>query len=149
MELNEYECGMLDAILKAFDEKNTLDAQQLQILFAGQEQLLMELINVLVNWKLVTPFGHDMVSGLPLLIHREKHALYFMENGGFSGSIQEKTSFLQQEAERLREREERIQQLEKKIKDLNQQHNMLWIFLTIGMVLAIIVFVLHYVFHLV
>lgn len=149
MELNEYECGMLDAILKAFDEKNTLDAQQLQILFAGQDQLLIELINVLVNWKLVTPFGHDAVSGLPLLIHREKHALYFMDNGGFSGSIQEKTSFLQQEAERLREREERIQQLEKKIKDLNQQHNLLWIFVTIGVVLAVAIFLLHYIFHMV
>ncbi|MGN6179976.1 MAG: hypothetical protein ACTHNW_12390 [Mucilaginibacter sp.] len=149
MELNEYECGMLDALLKAFDDKNTLDAQQMQMLFVNQEQLLLELINVLVNWKLVTPFGHDAASGLPLLLRREKHALYFMENGGFSGSIQEKTTFIQQEAERLREREERIEQLEKKIKDLNQQHSLLWIFLALALVVAVVIFLLHYIFNLV
>jgi hypothetical protein len=148
MELNEYECGMLDALLKAFDDKNTLDAQQMQVLFEGQDQLLIELINVLVNWKLVTPYGHD-ASGLPLLLRREKHALYFMENGGFSGSIQEKTTFIQQEAERLREREERIEQLEKKIKDLNQQHSLLWIFLGLAVVLVVVIFLLHYIFHLI
>src|ERR1700749_1202493 len=113
---------MLDALLKAFDEKNTLDAQQMRTLFPGQEHLLTEMVNVLISWKLVTPFGQDPSSGLPLLLHREKHALYFLENGGFSGSIEDKTSITYLEAERIQEREQHIRQLEDKIKDLNQQH---------------------------
>lgn len=147
MELNAYECGMLDALLKAFDENNTLDAQQLRTLFPNQEHLLAEMVNVLVSWKLVTSFGQDAVSGLPLLLHREKHALYFLENGGFSGSIEEKTSITHQEAERLREREVRIQQLEEKIKDLNQQHYLLWIFVILAVVVALAIFLLHDRFH--
>jgi hypothetical protein len=149
MELNEYECGMLDALLKAFDDKNTLDAQQLRTLFPNQEHLLAEMVNVLISWKLVTPFGQDPQSGLPLLLHREKHALYFLENGGFSGSIEDKTSITYLEAERLHEREQHIRQLEDKIKDLNQQHHFLWIFLVLAVVIAVILFLLHSRFHLI
>lgn len=149
MELNEYECGMLDTLLKAFDENNTLDAQQIRTLFAGQEELLNELVNVLVSWKLVTPFGRDATSGLPLLLRRESHALYFLQNGGFSGSIQDKTSVIQQEAARLREREQRIQLLENKIKDLNQQHYLLWIFLVLAVIVAVGIFLMHDMFHLI
>jgi hypothetical protein len=147
MELNAYECGMLDALLKAFDENNTLDAQQLRSLFPGQEHLLTEMVGVLISWKLVTPFGQDGTSGLPLLLHREKHALYFLENGGFSGSIEDKTSITHLEAERLREREQRIELLENKIKDLNQQHYLLWFFLALAVIVIIGLFLLHDWFH--
>ena len=149
MELNEYECGMLDALLKSFDEKDTLDAQQLRILFAGREQLLIELIDILTKWKLVTTFGQYTESGLPLLLRREKHALYFLQNGGFSGSIEDKVSFAEQEAARMRDREQHIHHLEEKIKDLNQQYSLLWIFIALAVVVVIAAFLLHYIFHVV
>jgi len=144
MELNEYECGMLDALLKAFDDQDTLDAQQLQLLFAGHEQLLIEMIDVLTNWKLVTTFGRDAENGLPLLLRREKNALYFLQNGGFSGNIQDKISVTDQEAAQQRERELHIHQLEEKIKDLNQQHFILWVFLVVALVLIFLAVLLHY-----
>jgi hypothetical protein len=147
MELNAHECGMLDTLLKAFDDNNTLDAQQMRTLFPGQDSLLTEMVQVLISWKLVTPFGQDAVSGLPLLLHREKHALYFLENGGFSGSIEDKTSITTLEAERLHEREQRIHQLEGKIKDLNQQHYVLWFFLALAIVFIVGLFLLHDWFH--
>lgn len=147
MELNEFECGMLDALLKAFDDKDTLDAQQLRSLFAGHEQLLTELVDVLIKWKLVTPYGHDTTNGLPLLLRREKNALYFLQNGGFSGSIHDKPSVTHHEAARVQEREQRITQLEEKIKDLNQQHYLLWIFLVLAVVLAAAIILLHDGFH--
>lgn len=149
MELNEYECGMLDTLLKSFDDKDTLDAQQLQVLFAGKEELLAGLIDILIKWKLVTPFGQYTENGLPLLLHREKHALYFLQNGGFSGSIQDKISVAEQEAASLREREQRIHKLEEKIKDLNQQHYMLWAFLILAILAIAIIFLLHDRFHLI
>jgi len=81
--LNEYECEMLDAVLEAFGKQDGLTWQQLLDIFGDDEDFALSLIDVLVEYGLVSEAGNVTGRKLPLMINREPKALLFMQSGGF------------------------------------------------------------------
>jgi|GEM_PF-6414060 len=88
MDINEFEAGMLDAVLEAFAGAEQLNQAQILELFGGDEELAAVIVDVLVDVGLVVKTGKETVNGLPELITRDSMAVSFLNNGGFSAQVE-------------------------------------------------------------
>ena len=113
---------MLDAVLEAFGEQNTLNHRQLLRIFDGDEDLALSLIDVLLSEKLVTEAGYPIGGRLPLLLNREALAVHFLQSGGFTALYQQK---------------QKIQVLEMKLEKLNGRRYWLWLYVLLVVLFSI------------
>ena len=81
MQLNGYECGMLDALLETLSATGCLTAAQLTELFDGDNELALFLLDILTPEKLILEIGYAQGSQLPLLLSLENKGRRFLENG--------------------------------------------------------------------
>jgi len=87
MEINEYEAGMLDAVLEAFAGRAELDWTHLLELFDGDEQLAAAITDILAGVELIVKSGEEATSGLPEKILRTDAVAPFLADGGFTAQI--------------------------------------------------------------
>lgn len=87
MEINEYEAGMLDAVLEAFAGRTELDWTQLLELFDGDEELAGAITQILAGEGLINTVGEETKNGLPEKITINQTAISFTENGGFTAQL--------------------------------------------------------------
>lgn len=88
MEINEFEAGMLDAVLEAFAGADQLDRKQILELFGGDEELAAVIVDVLADVGLVIKNGQETAFGLPEFIIRDSAAIPFLKEGGFSAQVE-------------------------------------------------------------
>jgi hypothetical protein len=79
MELDRFEYEMLDAVLEAFGQHNSLTREQVLDIFDYDEDYAASMIGFLESKGLIVSVGNR----LPLVINREHKAVTFLENGGF------------------------------------------------------------------
>jgi hypothetical protein len=83
VELNEYECEMLDAVLEAFGIPDSLTRNQLLTLFDQDEASAFALVQILIREGLVAETGkhgdYDLPEKLVLKLKGDK----FLKAGGF------------------------------------------------------------------
>lgn len=84
MQLNEYECSMLDGILAAFDSQGSLSVLRLAHVLEDEKVRVHWALCVLEAYGLVTVSGHMLPNGLPHTLRQTPAAITFMANGGFS-----------------------------------------------------------------
>ena len=84
MQLNGYECGMLDALLETLSATGCLTAAQLTELFDGDNEQALFLLDILTPEKFILEIGYAQGSQLPLLLSLENKGRRFLENGGFT-----------------------------------------------------------------
>jgi hypothetical protein len=82
MELDRFEYEMLDAVLEAFGQHNSLTREQVLDIFDYDEDYAASMIGFLESKGLIASVGNR----LPLVINRETKAIAFLENGGFVNS---------------------------------------------------------------
>ena len=85
--MNEFEYQMLDALLEAFGDRNTLTRDQVLQLFDSDERLAAEAADVLVAEGLVGVNGMVKEGLLPATLHKLPKAQEFLEQGGFAGRV--------------------------------------------------------------
>ena len=79
MELDRFEYEMLDAVLEAFGQHDTLTREQILDIFDHDEDYAASLIGFLESNGLVTVVGNR----LPLIVNKGPRATTFLESGGF------------------------------------------------------------------
>ncbi len=79
MELDRFEYEMLDAVLEAFGQHDSLTREQILDIFDHDEDYAASLIGFLESNGLVTVVGNR----LPLIINKGPRATTFLESGGF------------------------------------------------------------------
>jgi hypothetical protein len=84
MELDAYECGMLDALLETLAVNGSLTTAQLYEVFSGDEDFALSLADILICEGLAGEAGYAQGSKMPLLLNLEKKGGAFLESGGFS-----------------------------------------------------------------
>jgi len=99
MEINEYEAGMLDAVLEAFAGRDELDWSQLLELFDGDEELAAAITDILAGQELVIKAGEENQSGLPEKIIRTDAVTAFLAAGGFTAQVKKSAPEPQREIE--------------------------------------------------
>jgi hypothetical protein len=82
MELDRFEYEMLDAVLEAFGQHDSLTREQVLDIFDYDEDYAASMIGFLESKGLIVSVGNR----LPLVINKEPKAVTFLENGGFVGS---------------------------------------------------------------
>lgn len=87
MEINEYEAGMLDAVLEASAGRGQLDWTELMELFDGDEELAAAITDILVGMNLITKSGKETKTGLAEKIHHTDYVASFIEKGGFTALV--------------------------------------------------------------
>jgi hypothetical protein len=85
MELDRFEYEMLDAVLEAFGQHNSLTREQVLDIFDYDEDYAASMIGFLESKGLIVSVGNR----LPLVINKEPKAVTFLENGGFVNSKEE------------------------------------------------------------
>lgn len=85
MELDRFEYEMLDAVLEAFGQHDSLTREQVLDIFDYDEDYAASMIGFLESKGLIASVGNK----LPLVINREPKAIAFLENGGFVNSKEE------------------------------------------------------------
>jgi hypothetical protein len=83
-ELNEYECGMLDAMLEAFGIPDSLTRTQLMTLFDQDEATAFAMLQVLTYEGLVAKTGKHGDYELPEKLILKPKGEKFLKAGGFS-----------------------------------------------------------------
>jgi hypothetical protein len=149
MELDRFEYEMLDAILEAFGQHDSLTREQIMDIFDHDEDYAASMIGFLESSGLVSVVGNR----LPLLVNKEPSVVTFLENGGFANSNETPVIKQTPEAEQqkihqqtlpapeihpaydptLGEHNKRLNALELKVKHLEYLKYLLW-----GAALAII-----------
>ena len=79
MELDRFEYEMLDAILEAFGQNNSLTREQILDIFDHDEDYAASMISFLESSGLVSVVGNK----LPLIVKKESRVDKFLEHGGF------------------------------------------------------------------
>lgn len=87
MEINEYEAGMLDAVLEAFAGRAELDWTQLLELFDGDEELAGAITQILAGAGMIGTAGEATKNGLPEKIIINQTGAAFIANGGFVAQL--------------------------------------------------------------
>ena len=82
MELDRFEYEMLDAVLEAFGQQDSLTREQILDIFDHDEDYAASMVSFLESNGLITVVGNK----LPLVINKEARAVAFLENGGFAGN---------------------------------------------------------------
>jgi len=82
MELDRFEYEMLDAVLEAFGQHDSLTREQVLDIFDYDEEYAASMIGFLESKGLIASVGNK----LPLVINRNPKAITFLENGGFVNS---------------------------------------------------------------
>jgi hypothetical protein len=85
MELDRFEYEMLDAVLEAFGQHDSLTREQVLDIFDYDEDYAASMIGFLESKGLIVSVGNR----LPLVINKEPKAVTFLENGGFVNSKEE------------------------------------------------------------
>jgi hypothetical protein len=83
MELNEYECGMLDALLGAFGVPDTLSRKQVMALFDQDEATAFRMVQILLREELVAERGAHGDFDLPEQLILKPKGDKFLRAGGF------------------------------------------------------------------
>jgi hypothetical protein len=146
MDLNEFDCQLLDEVLALLSRQDRLSQDQFLEMFDNDDAYAAAMLDVLVKNGLVTTAGNAIGSDLPLVINREPAAVLFLQNGGFLKSfglllkkeqsdadqedLQKRNLQLQNESLEyqmsLRERDEQIKMLELKIRRFEYLKYLLW-----------------------
>jgi hypothetical protein len=84
MQLDGYECGMLDTLLEAISATGCLTTKQIRSLFDSDDGLALSLIDILVAERMVIEVGYAQGSQIPLLLNLESKGAKFLQNGGFT-----------------------------------------------------------------
>jgi hypothetical protein len=82
MELDRFEYEMLDAVLEAFGQQDSLTREQILDIFDHDEDYAASMVSFLESNGLITVVGNK----LPLVINKGPKVVTFLENGGFAGS---------------------------------------------------------------
>jgi hypothetical protein len=82
-DLNEYECGMLDAMLEAFGIPDSLSRVQLMELFGQDEATAFAMVQVLSREGLVAEAGKHGDYELPEMLVLKPKGEKFLAGGGF------------------------------------------------------------------
>jgi hypothetical protein len=85
MELDRFEYEMLDAVLEAFGQHDSLTREQVLDIFDYDEDYAASMIGFLESKGLIVAVGNK----LPLVINKEPKAVTFLANGGFVGHKEE------------------------------------------------------------
>ena len=83
VELNEYECEMLDAVLEAFGIPDSLTRQQLMELFDQDEATAFALVQLLTREGLIAETGKHGDYDLPEKLVLKPKGDKFLKAGGF------------------------------------------------------------------
>jgi hypothetical protein len=83
IELNEYECGMLDAVLEAFGIPDSLTRQQLLELFDQDEATAFTLVQILLREGFIAQTGKHGDYDLPEKLVLKPKGEKFLKAGGF------------------------------------------------------------------
>lgn len=83
IELNEYECEMLDAVLEAFGIPDSLTRQQLMELFDQDEATAFALVQILTREGLIAETGKHGDYDLPEKLVLKPKGDKFLKAGGF------------------------------------------------------------------
>ena len=84
MELDAYECDMLDTLLETLAGIGSLTTKQLLNIFDGDEDLIFSVTDELICEGMVSEAGYAQGSKLPLLLNLERKGIIFLESGGFT-----------------------------------------------------------------
>jgi len=83
-ELDEYESGILDAMLEAFGVPDSLTREQVLMLFGDDEATAFSMIQVLVREELITVSGQQGDFELPDKLILKPKGEKFLKAGGFT-----------------------------------------------------------------
>lgn len=83
-ELNEFECGMLDAMLEAFGIPDSLTRGQLLELFDQDEASAFAMVQILIREGLVAESGKHGSYELPAKLILKPKGEKFLKDGGFT-----------------------------------------------------------------
>jgi hypothetical protein len=90
MKLDREQSLKLDQLLTAFGNLDTLDRNHVLDIFGQDEQLACAMVQVLVNYGLVSELGRVEDHDLPMFLSKEPAALLFIRNEGFEKMYLEK-----------------------------------------------------------
>jgi hypothetical protein len=150
-ELNEFECGMLDAMLEAFGIPDSLTRRQLLELFDQDEASAFTMVQILLREGLVAESGKHGSYELPAKLILKPKGEKFLNDGGFTRRYQleqEKPAEVGGTLTRLQQQNMRLQHLklanEGEIIDLQKKVNKLQVLQYIWWVLIFIALVAGY-----
>lgn len=149
-ELNEFECGMLDAMLEAFGIPDSLTRQQLLELFDQDEATAFAMVQILLNESLVAEAGKHGNYELPDKLVLKPKGEKLLKDGGFSRRYQleqEKPvevggtlAKLQQQNMRLQNlrlsNEAQIGDLQKKLAGLETRQYLWWVLILVALIVG-------------
>ncbi len=152
-ELNEFECGMLDAMLEAFGIPDNLTRGQLLELFGQDEATAFAMVQILLNEGLVTASGKHSDYELPEKLILKPKGQKFLEQGAFSRRYQREQekpvevggtlAKLQQQNMRLQNlrlsADAQIGDINKKLSKQQTQLYIAWILIVIAMILGYLI----------
>lgn len=147
-DLNEYECGMLDAMLEAFGIPDSLTRRQLLELFDQDEAAAFAMVQVLTREGLIAESGKHGDYELPWKLILKPKGEKFLKQGGFtrrynlekqkpvevgsaSARLQQKNLSLQNIK---RANEIQITKLQKEVRDMQNRQLIWW-----GLIIAALI----------
>jgi len=150
IELNEYECEMLDAMLEAFGIPDSLTRPQLLQLFDQDEAAAFAMVQILSREGLVAEAGKHGDYELPERLILKPKGEKFLKHGGFARRFrleQEKPveiggtlAKLQQQNMRLQNlrlsNEGRIFDLQKKVNNLQNKQLIWWALIALALIIG-------------
>ena len=152
VELNEYECEMLDAMLEAFGIPDSLTRNQLLELFDHDEATAFAMVQILLAEGLVGKTGKHGDYDLPGKLVLKPKGEQFLKAGGFSRRFQQEQqkpvevggtlSKLQQQNMKL-QNEKLVNQTQ--LRQLEQKVNTLRIYVYVLLALVLMALILGYV----
>jgi hypothetical protein len=150
-ELNEFECGMLDAMLEAFGIPDSLTRGQLLELFDQDEASAFTMVQILIREGLVAESGKHGSYELPSKLILKPKGEKFLKDGGFTRRYQmeqEKPVEVSGTLARLQQQNMRLQNLklsnEAQINDLQKKVSQLQLLQYIWWALIIIALIAGY-----
>ena len=147
-ELNEFECGMLDAMLEAFGIPDSLTRGQLLELFDQDEASAFAMVQILIREGLVAESGKHGSYELPSKLILKPKGEKFLKDGGFTSRyhmerekpVEEGGTLarLQQQNMRLQNlkmaNEVQISDLQKKVSQLQVLQYIWWALIIIALI---------------
>jgi hypothetical protein len=150
-EMNEFECGMLDAMLEAFGIPDSLTRGQLLELFDQDEASAFAMVQILIREELVAESGKHGTYELPARLILKPKGEKFLKDGGFTRRYhmeREKPVEVGGTLARLQQQNMRLQNLkmanEGQISDLQKKVSQLQLLQYIWWALIVIVLIAGY-----
>ncbi|HTD99879.1 MAG TPA: hypothetical protein VK668_11375 [Mucilaginibacter sp.] len=149
-DLNEYECEMLDTVLKAFGIPDSLTRRQLMILFDDDEASAFAMVQALTREGLIAESGKHGDYELPEKLILKPKGEKFLKEGGFTRRYQMEQqkpvevggtlAKLQQQNMRLQNvklsNEAKISDLQKAVDSLQTRQYIWWLLILVALIIG-------------